>query len=260
MNSDILSAVAAIGSIHSVMRVHDRRTRAAHTAARHSDAFIYVLQGSGILTLSGGNAVTISKGDLVYLPKGLCYSFCPATADYEPIFCNFEFAEELQRQPVFTKPKDDAQTEKLFRTLHGVFRDTPAALCESMALLYRIYGQLWPEEKSAYLPTSAADNVLAAREYLQKNCHDPALSIAKAAQKAGISEVYFRKLFHAHCGTSPAHWLTTARMEKAKTLLREPFLSLEECAKQCGFTSLSYFCRVFRQEVGITPSKYRKQA
>ena len=258
--SDILSAVAPIGRILSVMQVHDRRTRTAHTAARSSDAFIYVLQGSGLLTLSGGEEIAIVKGDLLYLPKDLCYSFCPTSADYEPIFCNFEFAETCKRQPIFTTPKDAAETEKLFRKLRGVFRDTPAALCESMALLYRIYEQFLPEDEGAYLPGSAADKVLAAQEYLRNNCHDPDLSIAKAARKAGLSEVYFRKLFRAQCGASPAHWLMTVRLEKAKALLREPFLSLEECAKQSGFTSLSYFCRVFRQEVGITPAKYRKQA
>ena len=128
-----------------------------------------------------------------------------------------------------------------------------------MTLLYRIYKQFLPGKEGAYLPASAAGKVAAAKEYLQTNCHNAALSIAKLAQNAELSEVYFRKLFQGQYGMTPSRFLMTARLERAKTLLREPFLSLEECALQSGFSSLSYFCRVFRQEVGTTPAKYRKQ-
>ena len=36
-----------------------------------------------------------------------------------------------------------------------------------------------------------------------------------------------------------------------------PFLNLEECAVQSGFSSLAYFSRVFKKEFAVNPYKYK---
>lgn len=52
---------------------------------------------------------------------------------------------------------------------------------------------------------------------------------------------------------SPHRWLAWAR-----ELMTYSFLTLEDCALQSGFSSLQYFCRVFKKGYGITPAKYRE--
>ena len=79
------------------------------------------------------------------------------------------------------------------------------------------------------------------------------------AEKIGISEVYLRKLFKAQYGITPSNYLISVRLENAKKLMRYPFITLEECALQSGFSSLQYFCRLFKKETGISPGKYRKK-
>jgi len=49
------------------------------------------------------------------------------------------------------------------------------------------------------------------------------------------------------------------RMEKAKQFMSYPFITLEECAKRCGFSSQQYFCRVFKKNIGMTPAEYKKR-
>ena len=75
-----------------------------------------------------------------------------------------------------------------------------------------------------------------------------------------MSQVYFRKLFREAWGCTPSQYAVSVRLQRAKALMEYPFLTLEECAEQSGFSSLQYFCKVFKKEVGTTPSKYRKKA
>ncbi|MGM7628888.1 AraC family transcriptional regulator [Serratia marcescens] len=40
-------------------------------------------------------------------------------------------------------------------------------------------------------------------------------------------------------------------------MLKKYRFRLEEVANRCGFTDVNYFCRVFKQKTGLTPSQYR---
>ena len=74
-----------------------------------------------------------------------------------------------------------------------------------------------------------------------------------------MSEVYFRKLFKSAIGVSPAKFMINCKTARAKELLSEDYLSLEEIAERCGFSSLSYFCRVFKSSTGMTPGEFRSK-
>jgi two-component system response regulator YesN len=73
-----------------------------------------------------------------------------------------------------------------------------------------------------------------------------------------MSEVYMRKIFKNKYGRSPIEYITSVRLMRARELIGYQFVSLEECAKQSGFSSLQYFSRVFKKEFGITPASYRR--
>ena len=75
---------------------------------------------------------------------------------------------------------------------------------------------------------------------------------------AGMSEVYFRKLFKQLYHLTPGQYLTAVRVKRTRELPAYPYLTLEECAKQCGFSTVQYFCRVFKEHTGQTPAKYKK--
>ena len=74
-----------------------------------------------------------------------------------------------------------------------------------------------------------------------------------------MSEVYFRKLFKNEYGQSPSQYMAAVRLRKAIELMRYPFMYVEECAVQSGFSSQQYFSRVFKKNIGDTPAHYRKK-
>ena len=98
-----------------------------------------------------------------------------------------------------------------------------------------------------------------AKSFLERNYADPNLSVEALAVQANMSAVYFRRLFKEQYGIPPSRYLTSVRLKNSKELMKYPFLSLEDCALQSGFSSLPYFCRVFKEATNVTPAKFRNQ-
>lgn len=77
---------------------------------------------------------------------------------------------------------------------------------------------------------------------------------------AAVAEMgthYFASLFKRSTGQPPHQYLTTCRIEKAKSLLKNRQLSIAEVCYQVGFQCQSHFTKVFRKHTGTTPGNYR---
>jgi AraC-like DNA-binding protein len=114
-------------------------------------------------------------------------------------------------------------------------------------------------ENQVHMKPSTESKIKKVREYIDTHFANNMLSIPLLAEEAEISEVYLRKLFKQQYHISPSQYLISARIKKAKQLLEYRFLTLEECASLCGFSTVQYFCRVFKKNTGMTPSEYRNQ-
>lgn len=80
------------------------------------------------------------------------------------------------------------------------------------------------------------------------------------ARHVGLSEDYLSACFREELGLTPIAYLNRYRIKRAKELLRQTDWPIAEIARQVGFTSLSYFSRLFRRETGMAPSEYRRRA
>ena len=85
------------------------------------------------------------------------------------------------------------------------------------------------------------------------------LSQAEVAQRVGMTQTYFSRMFKNKIGKNFVSVLTEIRIERAKELIAENSeITLEELAALCGYTSKTYFCSLFRKETGMTVSEYQK--
>ena len=228
---------------------------------RHSDAFVFVTKGSCTYTFEGNcNTVTANKGDILYLARNAVYKMQLNTPVYSSVYCDFEFDNNAERKSNVYTPQNASHTEDLFYKLKHC-HETPAkySFAECMSLLYTIYSVIIKSANPEYLEKNAKNKMEQVKNYIDANYKNNEISIREIAENAKISEVYLRKLFKARYGMSPSQYIISVRLEKSKQLMKYPFISLEECAVQSGFSSLQYFCRVFKKETGITPYKYRNQ-
>jgi len=85
-------------------------------------------------------------------------------------------------------------------------------------------------------------------------------TIAELAKYAGLSRAIFAERFTAAVGLPPIGYLTHWRLMKARRLLRETGLAIDEIARRCGYQSLPSFTRRFKAVFGIGPGAFRRTA
>jgi AraC-like DNA-binding protein len=84
------------------------------------------------------------------------------------------------------------------------------------------------------------------------------LSVGEMANVGGISVSSQERLFKKTFGLTPLMYLRRTRLNAACKTLRQTRVGLAEIAVQCGFNDQTNMTRAFRQELKITPLKYRK--
>jgi len=101
------------------------------------------------------------------------------------------------------------------------------------------------------------DVILRAMSYIRRHFSEK-VSLEDVAYEVSLSPTYFSRLFKEEAGQSFKVYLNDLRVGEAKNLLRETDLPLIEIASRVGFEDQSYFSRVFRNVVGISPGRYRR--
>ena len=84
------------------------------------------------------------------------------------------------------------------------------------------------------------------------------LTLHDIASVADIGERECCRCFSRMLKTSPMEYLLDVRINKAQILLSQTTDSVEFIAEQCGFSSGSYFSKVFKARTGFSPRNYRK--
>ena len=98
--------------------------------------------------------------------------------------------------------------------------------------------------------------LMRARDWMAAN-HSRRITLAEAADQAGFSPFHFQRQFARAFGETPLEFLTRIRLENAKKMLRAGAPVSEICL-DLGYASLSSFSTLFRREVGIAPSEFRR--
>jgi AraC family transcriptional regulator len=96
-----------------------------------------------------------------------------------------------------------------------------------------------------------------AKELMLTNI-DGNIGLEKLATECQLSRSHFARAFKITTGSSPFQWLLARRIERAKNLLLNTNLHLDQIAEQCGFVDQSHFNRTFFKYVNSTPGRWRR--
>lgn len=101
-------------------------------------------------------------------------------------------------------------------------------------------------------------DVRSVTSYMKQNCHKH-LTLKDLSQLFNVSESYLSRLFKRKYRTSPIQYFIELRMSKAIQLLNaNPDEKIYKIAELCGYEDSIYFTRVFKKNIGQTPTDYRK--
>ena len=96
-------------------------------------------------------------------------------------------------------------------------------------------------------------------EWIRVNCCKP-ISLSDLEASSGYSRRSLQRTFQARFGCGPMQWLRKQRMEVARRKLERAPLGtkIRDIAQQCGYISLSSFCRDYNQTFSVSPKKHLK--
>ena len=127
-----------------------------------------------------------------------------------------------------------------------------------MSLLYKLISMIQIADMAAYFPDVKYQKIAPSVDYINKNYCSGDVKISKLAEISGVSVRYFNELFSAFFGVSPKEYIIRMQLETARNLLLSTSDSISDIADACGFLDVYYFSKIFKKEVGETPSAFRK--
>ena len=96
-------------------------------------------------------------------------------------------------------------------------------------------------------------------EYIQTHFMDYDLSLDSIAGKLNVQSSDIRTAVYNVTGMKYTDYVTSLRIEYAKKLMAEQKLSVADISEAIGYSSVSYFIRIFKENTGTTPAKYMKE-
>ena len=112
-------------------------------------------------------------------------------------------------------------------------------------------------EKKLTADDSPSHVISIVEQYILKHYMEE-LSLDILADKVYLTPHYLSSIFSREKGIGINRYIKNVRMENAKGLLLDTNMKINDICKAVGYSNLSYFCKAFRNEYGVTPEKYRE--
>lgn len=228
--------------------------------------FQYTLDGEGMLE-SDGKSSRIGPGRAMMLniPGNHVYYFPEDSESWTFIFALIsptliqpiweEARKKLGETPYFP------QTSKPIRLLHEIFEEAYAGrITDSFTASSWGYQLVTELCRFATIPQGDRRDwpaiVRQMAQYFETH-YAQMIGLDTLAEELQLSKYHLIRTFSAAVGITPNEYLNKVRIEQAMRLLRHSDLSVEQIAERVGYSSGSYFIKVFRKITGITPGRFR---
>ena len=225
---------------------------------------IYLVSGKIRFLIDGGE-VSLSPGSLlVYPPKNPYKYSCDAGGENVQFFwvhfTGSEVAKHLEKYGI-----------SLFPVVHRITVNNHIdARFKSIFDAFAINDKFRNDELSAHLSRLLIEigRVLSVKgngsgrlhksvRYINEHFSEQ-IKITTLAEMENMCMTTYNLHFKRYMGTTPTKYIIKLRMQLAVELLLNSELSIGEIASRCGYNDYNLFTKLFRGELGVAPTKYRK--
>ena len=240
---------------------------------------LYIKKGAGIYLLDG-HLRGLSDGDLLFFPPRLGYSFSSDDLGDE-YNINIDASVFLF---------DEAWLDALLGVFHGLSEMilkikgmrsamyvsglkwmSLSSLMDEMSqcgpasqshLIMKILEQI--SDGKDMLPLtlevkgeeSVSEKLTRIKRYVDCNIYRK-ITLEEVAGYAGMNRTYFCLFFKKHFKISLTEYINSRKTDIASSMLLHTDKPIADIAKECGFTTVNYFNRIFRNIMGVSPGEYR---
>ena len=132
--------------------------------------------------------------------------------------------------------------------------------CYSLDLLFQELGKHFTASLTKLVAERTQQNlglIRQAKLYIETN-YMKNLTLEELGSYLGFNPSYFSSLFKKETGYSFLEYVAKVRIEKAKELLKEPGLRIQDVCLMVGYNDVKYFTKLFIKHTGMKPKEFRK--
>jgi AraC-like DNA-binding protein len=244
--------------------------RWAYQSVRSSFWRLYFNSHRGASVHSSGVQHRLAPGCIHLLPAWLRFD-CHCSREVDHLYIHFDLiglsgavVRQWFSQPVALAPEPllsdlARQLKKLFAAnLH----ERTSSITTAKALVHLTLGRLittLPDlaQKGVWEHLAEPNPVQSALRHIETNLSESP-SNSELAERCGLSEDHFIRLFRKFVGQTPAHYALERRIAAASERLLLSADTIAHIAEQTGFSNRYHFTRAFTRVIGVPPAAYRR--
>ena len=221
-------------------------------AGAHANFLALMLQGTALI-VSEKSRIELKSGDLFFIPKDLPYQ---SYWHGDPLVEWHSFAFQVFPNPENRQydlqiiPHTPQERDEILRLAEKRVVD-----CTNLGRFYSLFGAL--ESRMTYHAPDAIPVRLQGALYCMEQ--NPSLSVPQIAEQCRMSVSGLYTLFRNGLGKTPVRIKHEILCDRAIERLAGTDRSVESISSDLGFSSSSYFRKVFYEITGKTPSQIRKE-
>ncbi len=225
----------------------------------------YILNGSGSLYLDNHRFPVYAKQAFITPPNLVAFYQGSAADPWNYIWLHFNGKKVIdlltqagisRENPIFIPSAPSEGLENcILEILH---HNDEEYTC--IGNLYRMFHFLISTSSNKPVPQKGDKSlgyIKNAVDYITKKYAEP-IRIQDVADYCGLERSYLSKIFKHATNYSPQEYLIFFRIQKAKQLLIQKNVPVQNVAYSVGYTDPFAFSKIFKQETGISPTQYRE--
>lgn len=226
--------------------------------SKHSHTYleiIFFLSGNISINVDEDNIIVSTYNILFYPPNVEHQELQNSHQNPEVIALGIEVSDSIHLNKSFKANDTDNIFKFLFEQIlerHTSNLPESDTLCNLYieALLLNAYQHFYNYSMHNYNIVDLLSN------YICNNFQNY-ITINQLADLAAVSPSYLNRIFSKKMNITPIRYLNKIRIQVAKQLLCSTELTIDEISIRTGFTSSSYFWRMFKRSTNISPTEYR---
>jgi len=245
-------------------------------APHHHDELEFLIVYSGLFRYEVyGKEYIMKAGDVVFVNPGVPHA---TSAIEESVTTCLQFKQtnfidadvakiikySIKLSNLSEEPIKVMHSPELFKTVNEIAEEFEAKETAYefyiKSNIYRIMGFLYREgilsDTQKLYNAKEMQKILPALTYINENYYDD-VTLAQMSTRLNFDPSYFCRIFKVALGTTFTEYLNFVRICKAEKLLSETEDSIIEISEKVGFSSVSYFNRIFKRFLNCTPKYYR---
>jgi AraC-like DNA-binding protein len=233
-----------------------------------SYTFVYISRGEGVFESKSSGLLNIDAGDLFVIYPREWHRYRPhAHCGWDEYWVEFsgDYGQRIMSHDVFSPECPVHSLGHCENILHLFVEISKGAQSQKTgfeqiiaAQTTQMVAQILAMEQSKQKERHSLEKIIQLSQLHILKHMDEEIDFKTLARQMSISYSAFRQNFKKITGLPPNQYQIQIRLNKAKSLLHNTTLSIDQVAHTCGFDSIHYFSRLFKSKLGLSPLAFRK--